>query len=62
MKKKYDLNVGTLAANGLYNITPKDKKDKRISLWFDKDTYRQITKLKAEEFNSVCEAMLQDDN
>ena len=62
MKKKFELNKGTLQANGLYNIIPKDKKDTRISNWFDKQEYDRLKKLNAEHFNIACEMILTNDD
>lgn len=62
MKKKFDLNIGTLQASGLYNITPKDELDNRVSLWFDRDEYLRLKKLKAVDFNKECEAKLIEDD
>ena len=58
MKRKYNINTGTLQARGLFNITPKDENDKRISLWFDLDTKKMLEKLTAKHFNAKCEEML----
>jgi hypothetical protein len=56
--KKFIINKGTLQANGLYNITPKDKNDNRISYWFDEETKKELKTLSIDEFNKRCNEIL----
>lgn len=56
MEKRYDLNVGTLAARGLYNIT--EKNGEGISFWFDVETYDRLKALSTTKFNRECSKLI----
>lgn len=59
-KKRFTINKGTAQETGLYNITPNDKNDKRLSHWFNHATYKHLIALTPNKFNKACELLLND--
>jgi len=51
----YELNVGDLMAQGLFNITNDETKE--ISLWFDSDTTDELLAMSDEEFEDEAKEM-----
>lgn len=46
----YQLNKGTLQAEGLYNVSTGEGQDTRVSFWFDEDTKNDMLSMTDEEF------------
>ena len=61
----YQLNIGSLAAKGLYNITDEANDISleatarmRVSDWLDEETKEELLSLSKEEFITECENIL----
>jgi hypothetical protein len=52
----FSLNVGTLQANGLYNISNEDCT--LLSLWFDDETKNELMQMSDAEFTAVAECLV----
>jgi hypothetical protein len=55
---KYSLNKGTLQADGLFNVS--ENKGNGLSFWLDDETVKTLRKMKAKEFNDLCEKLVKE--
>ena len=59
--EKYSLNVGTLQADGLFNIADNTNPEyPRLSLWFGSDVKQKLMKLSDDNFIKKCEDFIKD--
>ncbi len=54
---KYQLNKGSLQAEGLFNVSSIDDNATELSLWFDVDLKRTLIKMSASDFNVECKRL-----
>lgn len=58
--KKFSLNIGTLQANGLFNVTSVNKKTMDVSMWFDEEITDELMKLNNDQFDLKCKELIKE--
>ena len=56
---KYQLNKGTLQAEGLYNVSTGEGQNTKVSFWFDEDTKNDMLSMTDEEFIHDAKALIE---